>query len=126
MGQQKAGEIIDREKQLVPVGADLPRSAPSPGAEAGIVDEDMEPVRFLPHRVGEAAHFGKCGEVGGEELGPAANVLNLSNDFRAPMAITAVNQNARTSLAELLGYKPAYTIRRASDESSLSIKDCQA
>jgi hypothetical protein len=86
----------------------------------------MEPVRFLPHRVGEAAHFGKCGEVGGEELGPAANVLNLSNDFRAPMAITAVNQNARTSLAELLGYKPAYTIRRASDESSLSIKDCQA
>jgi hypothetical protein len=65
-------------------------------------------------------------EVGGEELGPAANVLNLSNDFRAPMAITAVNQNARTSLAERLGYKPADTIRRASDESSLSIKVCQA
>ncbi len=125
MGQQKAGEIIDREKQLVPVRADLPRSAPGSSAEAGIVDEDMEAVSFLPHGIGETAHFGKCGEVGGEELGTAANVLDLGNDFRTPLAITAVHQNARTGLAKRLGYKPADTIRRASDESSLSIKVCQ-
>jgi hypothetical protein len=85
----------------------------------------MEPVGFLPHGIGEAAHFGKCGEVGGEELGLAAVVLNLGNDFRASLTITAMHQNTRTSLAELLGYEPADTIRRASDESRLSIEVCQ-
>jgi hypothetical protein len=36
-----------------------------------------------------------------------------------------MHQNTRTSLAELLGYEPADTIRRASDESCLSIEVCQ-
>ena len=72
--QQEACQIVDGEAQLVSVRAHLP---PRPGAaapDAGVVDQQIEAVDLVRHARREAPHFGKRGEVGGDEFGFAARL----------------------------------------------------
>ena len=57
MGQQKAGQVVDREAKLVAVGGGLPRSARC--AEARVVDQNVEAIRPLPHGLTEVPHLGQ-------------------------------------------------------------------
>ena len=67
-GQQEAGQIVDGKAQLVPVGAHLLRRARAAGADAGIVDQDVEPIRPLLDCLGKAAHLGQGGEIPRQEF----------------------------------------------------------
>jgi hypothetical protein len=53
--KQQPGEIIHHKAQLEPLGAGL---AGTSGADAGIVDQDVEPNRRRPDRTGETTHLG--------------------------------------------------------------------
>ena len=49
-GEQEGGQVVDGEPQFVAVGAD-PAGATLgfAGADSGVVDQDVEPVRRRPH-----------------------------------------------------------------------------
>ena len=57
ISQQEAGEVVDGEAKLVAVDAGLARSAC--GAEAGVVDQYVEPLRPLSHGLAKPPHLGK-------------------------------------------------------------------
>ena len=59
MREQKAGKIVHGEAQFVAVGAGLPRPLRPAAADAGIVDEKIEPPRGLLHRTGQPPYLGK-------------------------------------------------------------------
>ena len=48
------GKIIDRKAQLEPLNAGLTRTS---GADAGIVDQDIEPTHRRLHRAGKSMHL---------------------------------------------------------------------
>ncbi len=60
MREQEAGEVVHGEAQFVAVGAGLPRPLRPAAADAGIVDEKIEPLRGLLHRTGQPAYLGKA------------------------------------------------------------------
>jgi hypothetical protein len=102
-GQQEAGEIVDGKAQLVPVRACLPGRARAAGPDAGIVDQDVEPVGSLSDGVGEPSYLGKRREVRCQEVRGAAAFLDLGDHALASLPVAAVHQNARAGCTEPLG-----------------------
>jgi NAD(P)-dependent dehydrogenase (short-subunit alcohol dehydrogenase family) len=62
----------------VTVGARLPRRARAASADAGIVDQDVEPVRPLLDSLGKTAHLAKGGEIRRQEFRRAVACLDLN------------------------------------------------
>ena len=58
VGEQKAGEIIDGEAQLVTVPAGLPCGSLILRSDPGIADENIQPRVVRQHGVGELAYLG--------------------------------------------------------------------
>jgi hypothetical protein len=99
MREKEAGKIIHGEAQLVAVGAGLPRALRPAAADAGIVDEKIEPLGRLLHGAGQPPHVGQSGEVRGQKVRRAAGVFDLGDDAFAACAIAAVHQNPPTIFA---------------------------
>ena len=59
VGEQKAGEIVDGEAQLVTVLAGLPRRAFILRSDPGIADENIQPPVVGKHGFGKFSHIGK-------------------------------------------------------------------
>src|SRR5215469_18928740 len=79
-GQQKAGEVVDSKSQLVAVGAHLPQPTGSAGADACIVDENVNSAKLVIDFVGQSADIGKCREIGAvERRSTAASSFNAVN-----------------------------------------------
>jgi hypothetical protein len=63
LGQQEAGQIVDREPQFVTVRALPPLPAVRfPRADAGVADQDVEAVAGFPHRGGERRDLREVGQ----------------------------------------------------------------
>src|SRR5215472_9527108 len=67
MRQKKRGEVVYSEGQLEAIR----RKAIFRGKEAGIVDEDVEPVVRREDLPRQSAHFGETREIGQSDLHPA-------------------------------------------------------
>ena len=69
IGQQERGQVVDRKGHLVPVRRPLEFRR----KQAGVVDQEIDPVVRGQDLVGQAAHFGQRGEIGerGLDLRPA-------------------------------------------------------
>ena len=63
--QQERGEVVDRHRELEPIGRDRTSS----GDEPGVVDENVDPLVALEERRGDAAYLGERREVCHEWLG---------------------------------------------------------
>jgi predicted alpha/beta-hydrolase family hydrolase len=117
-GQQKTGEVIDRKAQFEPVGALLAGAAG--GADAGVVDQDVEPIRRLPDRGGKAAHLGQVREIGWEERCGTPATLDLGDDAGAALRVAAMHQDARPGRPEPRRNHPPDSVGRAGDERGLA------
>jgi hypothetical protein len=117
-GQQKPGEVIDREAQLEPVGALLASAAGR--ADAGVVDQDVEPVGRVPYGGGKPAHLGQARQIGPEECRRASRFLDLGDHPGASLGVAAMHQDARPGAPEAAGDNPADAVGRAGDERRLS------
>ena len=124
MREQEAGEVVHGEAQFVAVGAGLPRPLRPAAADAGIVDEKIEPWRRLLHRTGQAPHLGKGGKVRRQKVCGAAGVLDLGDDALAAPAIAAMHQNPPALFAQPLRHHAADAVRRTGDQRRFSVRFC--
>jgi hypothetical protein len=72
----------------------------SAGAEAGVIDEKIEPIRLASDCRGEAADLGEGWEVGGMEARGPPGRLDLVDDLLAPAAVAAMDEDAHSRFAE--------------------------
>lgn len=86
VGEQEAGKIVHCEAQFVAVGAGLPCPLRATAANPGVVDEEIEALRRALHRVGQAPHFGKSGNVGLQKFGGTRARVDCCNDLLAASA----------------------------------------
>ena len=91
VGEQEAGKIVHCEAQFVAVGAGLPCPLRATAANPGVVDEEIEALRRALHRVGQAPHFGKSGNVGLQKFGGTPARVDCCNDLLAASAIAAMH-----------------------------------
>jgi hypothetical protein len=83
---------------------------------------NVEPIRRLPDRGGEAAHLGEVREIGREEdCGPSA-ARDLGDDAGTALRIAAMYQDARPGHAEPTGNQAADAVGRAGDQGGLSVQ----
>jgi hypothetical protein len=64
-GEQESGEVVDGKAQLMAVLAHLSLTGRAARADAGIVDENVEPVTFPADGAGETTHLGERGKIRG-------------------------------------------------------------
>ena len=122
IGEQKAGQIVHREAQFVALGTRLSGALRSAAADAGVVDEEIEPAGRALHRVGEAPHLRKRSKIRHDKLGGTAAGLDLGNDALAALAIAAMHQNPPAGRSEHFRHDAADTIGRAGDKSCFSVR----
>src|SRR6185436_14818274 len=96
-------EIVDRETQFEAVGTRPPLVAGSAGADAGIVDEEVQPVRLLVHCRGQSAYFSKGSEIRSQELGSAAGRTDFADEALASLPVAPMRQHVHARFGELLG-----------------------
>ena len=75
MGEQKAGEIVDGEEELIPVGAGPARGTRNAAAEPGIIDQEIQTLGGFLDSVGETPHLGDGGKVSLQKFGGSAGGL---------------------------------------------------
>jgi hypothetical protein len=92
--EQKAGEIIDGEAQLVTVPAGLPRRTFILRSDPGIADQNIQPRVVGSNRFGEPPHLGKRGKIGLIEgrLVVPCSLDFLDQDF-GPRLVAAMDQD---------------------------------
>jgi hypothetical protein len=78
-GRLRQAEEIHLEDLAQPVGARLGKVAG--GADAGVVDQDVDAAEILPRGVHDPLPVGGAGDVGGEGLQRAAGRLDLGGQF---------------------------------------------
>ena len=76
------------------VGAGLPL-APASGADAGIVDENIQPRLVALDSLRQMPHLGERGQIGLIETGLPALPADFGHEGFAPIPIPAVNQHVR-------------------------------
>ena len=76
------------------VGAGLAKR--TGGADACIVDEDIEPVGPLADSRSKVPHIDEAGEVGTDEFRAATRSLDLSYYLAATGVVAAMHQNSET------------------------------
>src|SRR3954454_13746452 len=119
MGEQEAREVVDREAQLGAVGALLTARTVAGRADAGIVDQQLQPIGLLRHRLGEPPHLGERPEVGPQEGGLAAGALDLAHERIAALLAAAMGQQPPALRAETLGDDAADAVGRTGDQRRL-------
>src|SRR5262249_5224307 len=116
-GEQESGEVVDGEAQLVAVLAHLSSTGRAAGADAGIVDENVEPVAFLADGAGETTHTGERGKTPGKEARRAAvGGANFVEQLLAARAIAAMDQDARALIGQPTRDEPPHAVRRSGDQ----------
>ena len=92
MCEQKARQIVDLEAVLVAVLTH--QALVGSRAEAGVVDEHVEPVVVAQDRLGEISYLVERGEIRGVKTRTAlAFSLDLGDKSHPPLAITAVDDD---------------------------------
>ena len=94
-GQRVAGEVVDREPELVAVRALHPLAAAGDvAADAGVVDQDVEPRLAREHVFGQSPHLGERGQIGPVGAHPVA-AAQLRHRRGDPLLAAPVDQNGR-------------------------------
>src|SRR6185437_5852840 len=94
----------------------LPARRAAHGADTGIVDQEVEAVGGTGDGFGKAARLVERREVGCEERGAAAALLDLANEPFAALAAAPMGQHAPAVGGVSRRYHPAHAICRACDE----------
>jgi hypothetical protein len=114
-------EIVHGKAQLMPVAADLPLRPLVLRADAGVADEDIEPVGVGEHALGEFSRFGQRRQIGLiEHRRYAASALDVSDHGVAARSIPAMKQHLGALPGELRRDIAADAIGRAGDEDGLA------
>ncbi len=122
MRQQKAGQIIHGKAQLVPVAALLPLWPLVLRTDAGIADEDVEPLVIGQHALGELSRLRQRRQVGLiENRRRAAGPLDVVDHSICPRRVTAVDQQFCALRGKLGRDIAADTVGRAGDEDGLAL-----
>jgi hypothetical protein len=124
--EQKAGQIVHGENELMPVGAGQARGPCRAAAKPGIVDQELQARRRLPHRRRKPPDVGHGGQIGGQEFRVAAIGIELRHQALAARAIAAVHKNAPAAGGQPLRHHAADAVGRAGDKRRLFIRSRQA
>ena len=92
MCEQEARQVVDLETVLVAVLAQ--QALVGSGADAGVVDEHVEPIVIAKDFLREISHLVEGSEIGGVKTRTAfAFSLDLGDKRHPPLAITAVDDD---------------------------------
>ena len=125
MRQQVTGQVIHGEAQLVTVRAHFAclRAVAIRGADARVVDQQVQAFMISRDRGREPADFGERGEVGAIERRLCSRLLLDRLDQRAAaFFVTPVNEHVRTHMSELQRDDPAQSVRRSGDERRFALE----
>ena len=102
------------------VGTGLPRC--TGGADASIVDKDIQPVVVLPYNLGQAAHLGQRCEIRDQTVHATAGCPDVGNDALATGTVAAMRQHMSAGGAQAGRHYPADTVRGSGDQRNLAIQ----
>jgi hypothetical protein len=110
--EQEAGEVVDREAQLVAIGA-LRAAIGVRCADARVVDENVETVRDL---LGEGAHRVERGEVAGHEAYVAGTVEQIADRLPRALLGAGMSEDRGSIAGQARGERPAEAVGGSGDE----------
>ena len=124
MREQERRQVVDRETELVSVGARLAPAMPPTTADPGVVHEHVEPRLVALDLAGETAHRLERREVGPVDAQPvvARSLADLLGRARQPVRAAAVEQHGRTARGQVLRQRPAEPVGGAGDEDRLLVE----
>src|SRR6266568_1621671 len=122
--EQERRQVVDRETELVSVGARLAPAMTPTTADPGVVHEHVEPRLVALDLAGETAHRLERREVGPVDAQPVVvrSLADLLGRARQPVRAAAVEQHGRTARGQVLRQRPAEPVGGAGDEDRLLVE----
>ena len=117
--QQEAGQVVHRKAQFMPVATEFALSVTAAGADAGIVDQDVEVSVVTLDRVRQTANIIQRREIGWVEGCLTASVVNGGQQTLGAGLIAAMYQHRCARQGKPLGNVSADAISRAGDQYRL-------